>query len=242
MGIPSRESHGGIQWPEPTATIPDDAGVSLVLPGGAATPLMLVIGLTGSIGTGKSEVTRQLQELGAAIINADQVGHEAYTPGSESWKEVVGAFSEDILQPSGEIDRKRLGAIVFADPELLAKLNAVMHPRMAGMVAQKIYGFRQEGVRVVVVEAALLYEAGWETLTDEVWAVDSPLETVIERLRSRSGLDETEVRRRIDSQMDIQERLARADVVVDNSGDIAALSLVLKSLWETRVEGRVEQR
>jgi dephospho-CoA kinase len=95
---------------------------------------------------------------------------------------------------------------------------------------------------VVVVEAALLYEAGWETLTDEVWAVDSPLETVVERLRSRSGLDEAEVRRRIDSQMDIQERLSRADVVVDNAGDIAALAGVLKSLWETRVEGKVEQR
>ena len=203
---------------------------------------MLVIGLTGSIGTGKSEVTRQLEQLGAAIINADQVGHEAYTPDSESWKEVVGAFGEDILLPGGEIDRKKLGAIVFADPQRLAELNSIMHPRMAGMVAEKINRFREDGARVVVVEAALLYEAGWETLTDEVWAVDSPLETVVERLRSRSGLDEAEVRRRIDSQMDIQERLSRADVVVDNSGDIATLAGVLKSLWETRVEGKVEQK
>ena len=203
---------------------------------------MLVIGLTGSIGTGKSEVTRQLEQLGAVIINADQVGHEAYTPNSESWKEVVGAFGKDILHPGGEIDRKKLGSIVFADPDLLAKLNAIMHPRMAGMVAERIQKLREEGVRVVVVEAALLYEAGWEILTDEVWAVDSPLETVVERLRARNGLDEAEVRRRIDSQMDIQERLKRADLVVDNSGDTAALERVLKSLWETRVEGKVEQR
>lgn len=203
---------------------------------------MLVIGLTGSIGTGKSEVTRQLEQLGAVIINADQVGHEAYTPNSESWKEVVGAFGKGILHPGGEIDRKKLGSIVFADPDLLAKLNAIMHPRMAGMVAERIQRLREECVRVVVVEAALLYEAGWEILTDEVWAVDSPLETVVERLRARNGLDEAEVRRRIDSQMDIQERLKRADLVVDNSGDTAALERVLKSLWETRVEGKVEQR
>ncbi|PKB79727.1 MAG: dephospho-CoA kinase [SAR202 cluster bacterium Io17-Chloro-G9] len=203
---------------------------------------MLVIGLTGSIGTGKSEVTHLLEQLGAAIINADRVGHEAYTPHSESWKEIVGAFGRDILQPGGEIDRKKLGAIVFSDPALLAKLNAIMHPRMAGMVAERIQGFREDGVPVVVVEAALLYEAGWETLVDEVWAVDSPLETVVERLRARNSLDETEVRRRIDSQMNIQKRLDWADVVVDNSGDIAALERVLKSLWETRVEGRVEQK
>ena len=187
-------------------------------------------------------MTRLLEQLGAAVINADQVGHEAYTPNTESWQEVVGAFGRDILQPGGEIDRKKLGAIVFSDPELLAKLNAIMHPRMAGMVAERIQRFREDGVAVVVVEAALLYEAGWDTLVDEVWAVDSPLETVIQRLRWRNGLDEAEVRRRIDSQMDIQERLDRADVVVDNSGDMAALERALKSLWGIRVEGKVEQR
>ena len=202
---------------------------------------MLVIGLTGSIGTGKSEATRLLEQLGAAIISADQVGHEAYTPNSDSWHEVVEAFGRDILQSGGEIDRKKLGALVFSDPELLAKLNAIMHPRMAGMVADRIERFRAGGAPVVVVEAALLFEAGWETLVDEVWAVDSPLETVVERLRSRSGLDEAEVRRRIDSQMDIQERLNRSDVVVDNSGDLAALAQVVNSLWKTRVKGRVEQ-
>ena len=85
---------------------------------------MMVIGLTGGIGTGKSEVTRLLQMLGATVINADQVGHQAYKPDSESWCQVVAAFGEDILQPSREIDRKKLGAIVFSDPEQLVKLNA----------------------------------------------------------------------------------------------------------------------
>ena len=202
---------------------------------------MLVIGLTGSIGTGKSEVTRVLQELGAEVINADQVGHEAYTPHTESWNAVVDAFGRDILQPDGEIDRRKLGAIVFADPVQLAKLNGIMHPRMADMVAEKTEQMRSRGVQVVVVEAALMFEAGWETLVDEVWATDSPLEIVFERLMSRNGMDEQEVRKRIGSQMDIQERLDRADVVVDNSGDVAALEATVKSLWESRIKGRVEQ-
>ena len=202
---------------------------------------MLVIGLTGSIGTGKSEVTRILEDLGAQVINADQVGHEAYTPNTESWNEVVDAFGRDILQPDGEIDRRKLGAIVFADAGQMARLNGIMHPRMAGMVADKIEQMRSGGAQVVVVEAALMFEAGWETLVDEVWATASPLETVFQRLMSRNGLGEEEVRKRLSSQMDIQERLDRSDVVVDNIGDVSALENTVKSLWESRVKGRVEQ-
>ena len=203
---------------------------------------MLVIGLTGGIGTGKSEIARLLQSLGAAVINADQVGHEAYAPDSESWHEVVATFGEDILQPSGEIDRRKLGAIVFADAQQLAKLNGIMHPRMARMVADRIQVLREEGVQVVVVEAALLFEAGWDTLVDEVWVVESPVEAVIERLQARSGMDKEEVRKRVDSQMGSSERLERADLVVDNSGDVDTLETTVKELWDTRVNGRIERR
>lgn len=203
---------------------------------------MQVIGLTGSIGTGKSEVTRVLQELGAEVINADQVGHEAYTLHTDSWNAVVDAFGQDILQPDGEIDRRKLGAIVFADSGQMAKLNEIMHPRMADMVAEKIEQMRSRGVPVVVVEAALMFEAGWETLVDEVWATDSPLEMVFQRLMSRNGLDEAEVRKRLGSQMDIQERLDRSGVVVENSGDVLALEATVKSLWESRIKGKVEQK
>ena len=202
---------------------------------------MLVIGLTGSIGTGKSEVSRLLLTEGAALIDADAVGHEAYTPNSETWKEVVGAFGEGILGPGGEIDRRKLGALVFSDPKQLERLNGIMHPRMAGMVAEKIRELQTGESEVVVVEAALLFEAGWETLVDEVWVVDSPLEVVMERLKERRGMDQAEVRRRIDSQMDIGERLGRADVVVENGGDLASLKQAVSSLWEARVKGRVEQ-
>ena len=196
---------------------------------------MLVIGLTGGIGTGKSEVASLLQSFGAEVINADQVGHEAYTPNSESWREVVNTFGEEILQPDGQIDRGRLGAIVFSNPQQLDKLNAIMHPRMARMVGDKIEVLRDKGVPAVVVEAAVLFEAGWDSLVDEVWTTDSPVELVIERLQARNGMSEEEVRRRINSQMDRVERIERSDLVVDNSGDVAGLGETVKALWDSRV-------
>ena len=196
---------------------------------------MLVIGLTGSIGTGKSEAARQLEALGASIISADQVGHEAYTPNTEAWEQVVATFGNDILQEDGEIDRRKLGAVVFSDPGQLEKLNEIMHPRMARMVADKIEAFRGQGVEVVVVEAALLFEAGWDSLVEEVWVTDAPEQAVIERLNQRNGMSEEEARKRISSQMDRAERLERSDYVIENSGDMAALTSAIKELWDRRV-------
>ena len=195
----------------------------------------MVIGLTGSIGTGKSEAARQLEALGASIISADQVGHEAYTPNTEAWEQVVAAFGDDILQDDGEIDRRKLGAVVFSDPGQLEKLNQIMHPRMARMVADKIEELRDQGVEVVVVEAALLFEAGWDSLVEEVWVTDSTEQVVIERLKQRNGMSEEEVRKRIASQMDRTERLERSDYVIENSGDMATLGSTIKELWERRV-------
>ncbi|SUZ54757.1 uncharacterized protein METZ01_LOCUS7611 [marine metagenome] len=196
---------------------------------------MLVIGLTGSIGTGKSEAAGLLEALGASLISADQVGHEAYSPNTEAWEQVVAAFGGGILQEDGEINRRELGAIVFSDPDKLEKLNQIMHPRMARVVADKIEILRSQGVDVVVVEAALLFEAGWDSLVEEVWVTDSPEEIVIERLKQRNGLSEEEARKRISSQMDRVERLERSDFVIDNSGDMAGLGNAIKELWDRRV-------
>ncbi|MCH2676138.1 MAG: dephospho-CoA kinase [Dehalococcoidia bacterium] len=195
----------------------------------------MVIGLTGSIGTGKSEAARQLEALGASIISADQVGHEAYTPNTEAWEQVVAAFGDDILQDDGEIDRRKLGAVVFSDPGQLEKLNQIMHPRMARMVADKIEELRDQGVEVVVVEAALLFEAGWDSLVEEVWVTDSTEQVVIERLKQRNGMSEEEARKRISSQMGRTERLERSDYVIENSGDMATLGNTIKELWNRRV-------
>ena len=196
---------------------------------------MLVIGLTGGIGTGKSEATRQLEALGASIISADQVGHEAYTPNTEAWEQVVATFGDDILQDDQEIDRRKLGAIVFSDPSQLERLNQIMHPRMARMVSDKIEVFRGQGVSVVVVEAALLFEAGWDSLVEEVWVTDSPEELIIGRLKERNGLSEEEAKKRINSQMDRAERIERSDFVINNSGDMAELGNAIKELWDRRV-------
>jgi dephospho-CoA kinase len=200
---------------------------------------MMVIGLTGGIGTGKSEVASILEDLGAVIINADQVGHRAYSPHTEAWNEVVKAFGEGILQPNGEIDRKQLGAIVFGDPGQLARLNQIMHPRMARLVSEEIEKLREEGAAAVVVEAAVLIEAGWDELVDEVWTTESPEETVVDRLMTRNGLNRAEVVKRVQAQMSSEARSARSQVVVGNSADLAGLKNTVRNLWETRVKGKV---
>ena len=203
--------------------------------------LMLVIGLTGGIGTGKSEAARHMVSLGAALIDADVVGHEAYRPQAEAWRQVVEAFGEGILQHNGEIDRRSLGAIVFSDPEQLARLNSIMHPLMARMVQEKIEALQADGVDVVLVEAALLFEAGWDALVQEVWVTDASENAVISRLAQRNGMTEEEARKRLASQMSRTERLGRASIVIDNSGEVAEMFTAIDELWATRVKERIEQ-
>ena len=200
---------------------------------------MLVIGLTGGIGTGKSEAARILCELGARVIDADRVGHEAYRPDSDAWGEVVEAFGEGVLSPTGEIDRKRLGDIVFGNPQAREKLDAIMHPRIAQMVQRKISQLEHEGAGVVVLEAALLLEAGWDSLVDEIWITQCPEETVVERLRRRNNFSEKEVRQRIGSQFPEEERAPHAHVLVPNEGSLDELRKGVSSLWESRVKGKV---
>jgi dephospho-CoA kinase len=202
---------------------------------------MLVIGLTGGIGTGKSEAARHMVALGAMLIDADVVGHEAYLPHAEAWNKVVEAFGEGILGPDNEIDRRSLGAIVFSDPEQLARLNGIMHPLMARMVKERIDTHREGGAEVVVVEAALLFEAGWNSLVQEVWVTDSQVDVVVERLAQRNGMSEEEARKRVSSQMSREERLERADYVIDNSADVDAMQRAIDELWATRVKERIEQ-
>ena len=202
---------------------------------------MIVIGLTGGIGTGKTEVSGLLEKLGATIINADQVGHEAYTPHSEAWQEVVNAFGEDILQENGEVDRRKLGGIVFADPEQLTTLNGIMHPRMAAIVKEKLGVLENQGTNVAVVEAAVLFEAGWDALVGEVWTTESLSEKVVERLQQRNGFAPEEIRKRIASQMPSEDRARRADEVIKNDGELEDLENAVREVWKRRVEGRIER-
>ena len=195
---------------------------------------MLVIGLTGGIGTGKSEVSGILSTLGAAVINADLVGHEVYRPQTEGWHRIIDAFGKDVLGPTGAIDRRKLGAIVFSDAEALERLNAIAHPRIYAKIEERIAELRGEGSTVAVVEAALLIEAGWTPLVDEVWVVVSDERNVIDRLRNRH-LDHASIRARIDAQMTQSERAKRGDVVIDNDGTLAELTQSVEQLWASRV-------
>ena len=200
---------------------------------------VLVIGLTGGIGTGKSAVTRALASLGASVIDADIVGHEAYRPHQGIWQEVVQAFGEGILQPDGEVDRKALGAIVFSQPGARATLNGIMHPWMAKEIERRIDRMRQHGVEVVVLEAALLIEAGWQRLVDELWVTTAGEEEAVERVSRRSGLSEEQVRGRMATQMPVAEKIEQADVVIDNSGSLEDLQLRVTQEWNGRVKGRI---
>jgi dephospho-CoA kinase len=194
---------------------------------------MKVIGLTGGIGSGKSTVSQLLSELGANVVDADQVGHQCYQPGTKTWKDVVAAFGQDIVAADGSIDRKKLGAIVFGDHDSLVRLNQIMHPRMREMMADLIEKHRQDGADVVVLEAAILLEAGWTPLVDELWITVASEPIVIQRVKERTGLPEEQIRSRIQSQLSVEERAEKADLVINNDGSLDALRDKVEELWDT---------
>ncbi len=194
--------------------------------------MMKVIGLTGGIGSGKSTVSRFLQELGAVILDADKVGHEAYQPDTEAWREVVAAFGREILTPDGDIDRKKLGEIVFSNPESLARLNQIMHPRMFDMMKARLEEYHRQGVGVVVLEAAVLLEANWTPLVDQVWVTVASEPAVVERAKKRTGLPEEQIRARIHAQLSSEERARHADVIISNNGSLDELKAKVKELWK----------
>ena len=198
---------------------------------------MKVIGLAGGIGAGKSEVSRILGELGAEVLNADRYGHEVYLPGTDGHREVVETFGEDVLQPNGEVDRRALGGKVFGNPEAMAQLNAIAWPRIRQKIEDGIEEQRQLGTGVVVLDAAVLIEAGWTDAADEVWVVIAPEEDVISRLQARNNLTEEQVRARMASQMSSEERVQHADVVVANDGDLEGLQSKIEELWQERLTG-----
>jgi dephospho-CoA kinase len=192
-----------------------------------------VIGLTGGIGSGKSTVASVLEEFGAAVIHADAVGHEIYAPMSEGWRRVTEAFGPTVVRADQSIDRKRLGAIVFADPAGLQRLNAILHPLMFAEIRRRIDAYRAAGRREpVVLEAAVLIEAKWLPLVDEVWLVMASKQAVTERLTASRALSPSEVEARIKSQVDDLERRRFAHVVFENSGSVDELRRQVHAAWQ----------
>ena len=196
---------------------------------------MLKIGLTGGIGTGKSSVTEAFQSLGAAVINADLLGHDAYLPGTIGFEEVVTEFGQEIVGSDGQIDRKKLGPIVFSDSSKMDRLNEIMHPLIRDLIDERLVSLESTQNKVAVVEAAILIEAGWKSLFDEIWVVISNREEVINRLGVRNGLSREDAVKRIDSQMSNNERIEHGDVVVENTGSMEDLQTRVNSLWSKRI-------
>ena len=193
---------------------------------------MKVIGLTGGIGSGKSTVSRLLAELGAVIIDADKVGHEAFKPDTEGWREVAAAFGRQILAADGKIDRKKLGEIVFGNPDSLERLNRIMHPRIHNMVKAQLEKYQQQRVGVVVLEAPLLIDSGWASTVAEVWVTVASGDTILRRLQKRAGLSQPESLARIRSQLSPEERVRHADVVIDTDCDLDELKVRVDELWQ----------
>ncbi len=192
---------------------------------------MKVIGLTGGIGSGKSTVSGYLAELGAVIIDADKVGHQAFKPHTPAWHDVVETFGKDVLAPDGEIDRAKLSGFVFNNPDSLKKLNSIMHPRMKQIVKTQIEDYRKKGIKVLVVEAFGLIEADWISIVDEVWVTVSSESVVLERLKKQRGLDEEQILSRIRSQLSPEERERYADAVIHNDGNLKEMKTRVKELW-----------
>ncbi len=193
--------------------------------------------MTGGIGTGKSEVSRVLAELGASVVDADEVGHRAYLPGSPAWQEIVGRWGERILLPDGTVDRDGLGAIVFSDSEELAALNRIVHGRMFQMLREEIDRRRNAagGRGVIVLEAAVLIEAGWTPLVDQIWVVVADERAVLDRMARLKGMRPEDVHARASHQLSDEERSRHATVVINNNGSLADLRAQVAAAWQSHV-------
>ena len=190
---------------------------------------MLRVGLTGGIGAGKSEVSARLAAQGAVVIDADAIAREVVEPGTEGLAEVVEAFGPEVLLPDGTLDRPRLGEIVFADPELRGKLNEIIHPRVGARMAELE---REAGpASIVVHDVPLIVESGRTDAYDLVVVVDVPPRVQLDRLVRRRGMTREQAEARMAAQAGREQRLAIADIVIDNSGSLAELDRQVGDLW-----------
>ena len=194
---------------------------------------MFVIGLTGGIASGKSTAASYLRELGAEVIDADQLGHRVYEPETRGFDSVVRAFGDDVVAADGTIDRRVLGGKVFGKPEELQRLTDIVWPLIRELAEHEIQQIgASDPERVIVLEAAVLLEAHWDDLVDEVWVVVVDQSVAIERLVERNGMSRDDALARIRSQLSNRERLERSDRAIDNSASPDVLSNALRLEWD----------
>lgn len=183
---------------------------------------MLLVGLTGGIGVGKSTVASMFAARGAAVVDADRISQELQAPCAPCYRAIVEAFGEGVLDPAGRIDRKRLGAMVFAEPARRQQLEAIMHPAIWAVCETEIRAAAAAGRAVCVVEAALILETGQQSRFQRIIVVTAPTDVQVERLAQARGLAEAEARQRLAAQWPNAEKARQADHVIDNGGDLAA--------------------
>ena len=193
---------------------------------------MKVIGLTGGIASGKSTAARILGDLGASVIDADQLARDAVQPGTAALAAIVAAFGAEVLQADGDLDRVVLGKRVFASPEARRTLEMIVHPEIRRLARLKLQALKESGAQVVFYMAPLLIEAGADTFCDEIWVIDVDESTQLHRTTARDSLSAVEARQRTAAQMPLAEKAGRADVVIENRGTTEDLAEQLKCLWE----------
>ncbi|GGO75226.1 dephospho-CoA kinase [Nonomuraea cavernae] len=191
---------------------------------------MLMIGLTGGIGSGKSEVSTRLASKGAVVIDADRIAREVVEPGTPGLARVVAAFGTEVLRPDGSLNREKLGGIVFADPDKLASLNAIVHPLVGERVAE--LQAQAAADAIVVYDVPLLAENGLAPMYDVVVVVDSSDETRLARLAEHRGMAEHDAKARIAAQAGREDRLKIADIVIDNDGSLDDLDARVDEVWD----------
>jgi dephospho-CoA kinase len=195
-----------------------------------------VIGLTGGIASGKSTAARYLESKGALLIDADLLGHQAYEPDTGAYKAIIDTFGPGVVAEDRSIDRKALGGEVFGKPERLKQLTDIVWPEIRRLAEAQIAAYRTtEPEAPVVLEAAVLFEAGWEDAVEEIWVVVVDPDIAIERAMERDNVPAELVQKRIDAQLSNDERKAKADVAIDNSTDLATFLVELDRLWNDLV-------
>ncbi len=188
-----------------------------------------VIGLTGGIASGKSTTARYLESLGAKVVDCDRLGHRAYDPDTPSFDAVRKTFGEEVVDDDGLIDRAVLGGKVFGKPGEMKKLTDIVWPEIGRLAQAEIEAGQPGGI--TVLDAAVLFEAGWTEGLDEIWVVVADPDTAAERAMARDGLSAEALRKRIAAQLSNDERAARADVVIDNSAGLDSLHAQLETHW-----------
>lgn len=196
---------------------------------------MVVIGVTGGVGTGKSTVSKMLASLGAHVLDADSIVHQVIQPGGAAYDGLVAAFGPEVVRPvDGTIDRRRLGQLAFADPEGTILLNSIVHPPVIEVIKAQLADLAAQGTAVAVLDVPLLFESGLDKLCDKVWVVTADPEVRRRRVEMRNGPAAEEIIRREAWQMPMAEKVARADAVIDNGGSQDETLRQVERLWASR--------